>query len=373
MARATKVGEIVELPQSDRLDGFPHPRETDQLFGHQSGEQELVRALAGGQVHHGWLFSGPAGIGKATLAYRFAKCLLAHADERQLDTGSLSVGGDTQAARQVVSLSHPGLLVLRRPFDVKAKRFSASIPVDEVRRLKSFLSHRASDGQWRAVIVDTADDLNVNAANALLKSLEEPPARTVFVLISSEPGRLLNTIRSRCRSLVLPALDRDALRQAARQAFAAGEGKAPSSKDWDQLVDLSHGSVRRLIAMHFEGGLEIYARIGEIFDSLAKPKWGQVHQLAEKLGPVAALEKYKLYHELFFDHMARLIKVAASGEGSESEVAMAGQIVRQDQLASWAALWETLVREEAETRALNLDRKAFILSTVQRLEAAARQ
>jgi DNA polymerase-3 subunit delta' len=152
-------------------------------------------------MHHAWLLGGRKGIGKATLAYRFARAALAHPSERQSDRASLDIAEDTRASRQVRALSHPGLLVLRRPYDDKGKRFAASIPIDEVRRLRSFLSHSAGEDAWRVVIVDEANELNVNAANALLKSLEEPPARAVFLLVSSAPGQLLPTIRSRCRAL----------------------------------------------------------------------------------------------------------------------------------------------------------------------------
>ena len=188
MARAPVPAEIEELPEADRLEGFPHPRETKEVFGHAGAERMLAEALAGGRMHHAWLLAGPQGIGKATLAYRFARAALAAPEERDVFGQSLAVADETSAARQVRALSHPGLLVIRRPYDVKAKRFATSIPVDEVRRLRSFLAHRAAGDGWRVVIVDEANELNVNAANALLKSLEEPPARTVFLLVSSAPG-----------------------------------------------------------------------------------------------------------------------------------------------------------------------------------------
>src|SRR5690606_8652601 len=143
-----------------------------------TAERQLRDAFASGRMHHGWLITGLEGIGKATLAYRFARYVLANPVERAADT--LDVPPDTRAARQVLALSHPGLLVIRRAWDPKTKRFPATIPVDEVRRLKAFLGRTAADDAWRVVIVDRAEELNVSAANALLKSLEEPPPRTVF-------------------------------------------------------------------------------------------------------------------------------------------------------------------------------------------------
>ena len=166
----------------------------------------LAEAFASGRMHHAWLLAGRAGIGKATLAYRLARHVLARPDERDHSGKSLEVPTDSAAARQVAALSHPGLLVLRRPYDTKSKRFVSAIPVDEVRRLKSFLGLTSGENAWRVVIVDTADELNLNAANALLKSLEEPPRRALFMLVASEPSGLLPTIRSRCRRLDLQPL-----------------------------------------------------------------------------------------------------------------------------------------------------------------------
>ena len=181
-------------------------------------------------MHHAWLLAGREGIGKATFAYRLARHVLARPEERDPFGQSLEVAADSTAARQVAALSHPGLLVLRRPYDTRTKRFGASIPVDEVRRLKSFLGLTAGDGAWRVVIVDAADDLNINAANALLKSLEEPPKRAVFLLVSSEPSRLLPTIRSRSRRLDLAALAAGAI-EAGGVGGAGGDGQGHAGRE----------------------------------------------------------------------------------------------------------------------------------------------
>jgi len=375
MARAPLVQEIEDLPEADRLDGFRHPRATRQLFGHEAAEQELVQAFASGRLHHGWLITGPEGIGKATLAYRFARYLLADAAERT--AGTLEIADDTRAARQVRALSHPGLIVIRRAYDPKTKRFPATIPVDEVRRLKAFLARTSDPQSWRVAIVDRADELNVSAANALLKSLEEPPPRTAFLLISQAPGRLLVTIRSRVRTLDLAPLAGDPLRRAVTQAFAASGEEigtaAPSPSEWERLARLSGGSVRRALSLHAANGLALYDRVAALLESLpAAVDWVAVHALGDELSGQAADQRYELFFELLTDAVARLIAVEARGEGAPAERALAARLIGPGRLATWAGLWERVAADKAETAVLNLDRKAFILDVVARLAAAAR-
>jgi DNA polymerase-3 subunit delta' len=374
MARAPAAQDLEELPEADRHDGFPHPRATRRLFGHESAEHELGRAFASGRMHHGWLVAGPEGIGKATLAYRFARFLLAGTGERS--QGTLDVGDETRAARQVRALSHPGLLVIRRAYDLKTKRFPATIPVDEVRRLKAFLARTGDESAWRAVVVDRADELNASAANALLKSLEEPPPRTVFLLVSSAPGRLLVTIRSRVRTLDLAPLADEPLRRAVTQAFAASGDEIgaalPGASEWQRLARLSGGSVRRLLSLHAAKGLALYDRVAALLESLPGVDWGAVHALGDELSGQAADQRYELFFELLMDAMARLIAAEVRGEGMPADIALASRLIGPARLATWAGLWERVAADKAEAGALNLDRKALILDVVTRLAAAAR-
>ena len=237
------------LPESDRLEPFPHPRQTLRVIGHARGEQEFYDSVHAGRLHHAWLLTGRRGIGKATLAYRFVRYLLSPPSDRS--GAGLDVRKDGVDARQVGALSNPRLLVIRRPFDQKNKRFTASIPVDEVRRIRSFLVHSTEPDAYRAVIVDQADELNPAAANALLKALEEPPLRTVFFLVSSEPGRLLATIRSRCRRLDLAPLQDDDVRAAVENSMTAlgDEEREDVDSNWDSLIPVSQGSPRRVFAV----------------------------------------------------------------------------------------------------------------------------
>lgn len=373
MARApATTADAEELPEADRLEGFAHPRETRTLIGHDVAERELAQAFASGRMHHAWLIAGPEGIGKATLAYRLAAHVLAHPQERAPAGASLEIGAETTAARQVRALSHPGLLVLRRPYDPRAKRFAASIPVDEVRRLKSFLGHTAGNDAWRVVIVDTADELNVNAANALLKSLEEPPSRALFLLIASEPSKLLPTIRSRCRRLDLGPLAPEDLRRACEAALTASGQEPPESSQWPLLERLAAGSVRRALQLAGGGGIELYERVEAILTALPRVDWSAAHALADQLALAAQEQRFDAFYSLLLDLMARLIRVRATGHGDAPESAVAQRLIPEAKLPAWAELWEAILREREDAVLLNLDRKALIIGTLTRLEALAR-
>jgi DNA polymerase III subunit delta' len=371
MARAPAVQDAEALPEADRLEDFPHPRLTRVLFGHAAAEKGLAEAFAGGRMHHGWLLAGPEGIGKATLAYRLARHVLARAGERGLLGEGLEVPGESSAARQIAALSHPGLLVLRRPYDAKSKRFAASIPVDEVRRLKSFLGLTAGEGAWRVVIVDSADDLNANAANALLKALEEPPTRALFLLVSSQPSRLLATIRSRSRRLDLAPLRFDDVRQAANTALAAAQRDPPTPHDWPRLERLAQGSVRRALQLWAGGGLELHERILSTFKELPKVDWGAAHTLADQLALAAQEQRFEVFFDLFLAVLARLVRARATGTGEAVEQALAARLIAAERLAEWARLWDDVLAEKITTETLNLDRKALVINTFVRLQAVA--
>jgi len=376
MARAVSVAEMEESPESDRLEGFPHPRLTARVYGHEDKEAAFAEGFQSGRLHHGWLVTGPEGVGKATLAYRMTRFLLADERDRDPFGQSLDVPADSPSSRQVNVLAHPGLLLLRRPWDVKAKRFKTEIPVDEVRRLRSFLNLTAAEGQYRVVLIDTADDLNANAANAVLKSLEEPPARTVFILLTSQPGRLLPTVRSRCRTLDLAPLSPDVLKRAVAQAISAsGENvtaAVPAGDDWALLERLAGGSVRRVLSLQTGGGLDLERRLEAFVAALPSVDWLAVHSLADEVSSAAAETKFNLVRGLLSSLIARLIRAQATGAGAASDLALARRLIGEGRLAAWASLWETLAAEAATVEALNLDKKSLILQTFAHLEMASR-
>ena len=217
------------LPEPDRIDGAPHPRETARLIGHGAAEAAFLSAFRQGRLHHGWLISGPKGVGKATLAWRMARFLLATPED---DGGmfapappeTLDIAEDHPVARRMRAMAEPRLVLLRRGPNDKGTALSQVISVDEVRKVKSFFTLSAADGGRRVAIVDAADEMNTSAANALLKLLEEPPTGATLLLIAHQPNRLLPTIRSRCRTLRLQPLGPADLSQA---LTLAGDNVAP--------------------------------------------------------------------------------------------------------------------------------------------------
>jgi DNA polymerase III subunit delta' len=374
MARAARSQDLADseaLPEADRLGEFPHPRETHELAGHAAAETMLARAFAGGRLHHAWLLAGRAGIGKATLAYRMARHMLARPAERDPEGRSLAVPPESAAARQVGQLAHPGLLVLRRPYDLRTKRLLSVISVDEVRRLRGFLGLTAGEGGWRVVIVDSADELNPNAANALLKSLEEPPPRALFLLVTSQPSGLLPTIRSRCRRLDLAPLDAVSLRRAAEAALRVAGMSAPPADKWPQLARLADGSVRAALQLA-TGGIELNERVEQILYRLPSLDWPALHTLADALTGDAQQQRYEMFFTLLLDQLARLVRAGASGQGSPAETALAARLVPPMRQPAWAELWHAVLRDKADAETLNLDRKALIVRTFARIEAAVR-
>jgi len=376
MARAPAQHEDETLPEADRLDGFPHPRETRKLLGHGETERELAQAFASGRMHHAWLVAGPEGIGKATLAYGLARHVLAPRAERDASGSTLKIAPNSATARQIRALAHPGLLVLRRPYDMRSKRHAASIPVDEVRRLKAFLGLTAGgltagDDSWRVVIVDAADELNVNAANALLKSLEEPPSRALFLLIASEPARLLPTVRSRCRRLQLAPLTGTALRQASEAALAAAGMDMPGPDRWPLLERLAAGSVRRALLLAGSGGLELYERIEAILAALPRIEWPAAHALADQLSQPANEQRFEAFYDLLLEMLWRLVHARAAASAAAPVAALAQRLIPTTRLPAWAALWEDIGRERAEAALLNLDKRALVLATFAKLERLA--
>jgi DNA polymerase III subunit delta' len=302
------------LPEPDRLDGAPHPRETASLFGQSPAEAAFLQAHASGRMHHAWLLTGPRGVGKATLAWRIARFLLSTPPDTGpslLDAAppatTLDLDPDHPVSRRLRALSEPGLFLLRRGPTDKGDRLSNDIRVDMVRKLAGFLHLSATEGGRRIVIVDAADELNMQAANALLKMLEEPPANCAFILISHQPTGLLPTIRSRCRELRLSPLGADDMAHALQQAGV------DLPRDTAALTELSSGSVGEAIRLISQGGLEVYAELVALFARLPDLDRPRALRLAEAAAARGATDRLGLLMALTDLLLARLARSGATG------------------------------------------------------------
>lgn len=258
----------------------PHPRETNAWFGHEAAEQSLLDAYRGARMPHAWLIGGPQGIGKATLAYRAARFVLAHPDPGSpgvKSAQSLALPPDHRIARLVAAQGHPDLLVLDRRADDEGK-VPTVIPVERVRKLLAFLGSTPREAGWRVVIVDSADELNVQGANTMLKLVEEPPQRALILIVSHAPGRLLATIRSRCRRLALRPLPASDVARAVSAALGDAEEAAVQ-----KAAAASEGSVARAIALMGGPLLAIRERVIELLDRLPSTDPRALHALGESL------------------------------------------------------------------------------------------
>src|SRR5665647_1507333 len=259
------------------------PRETSALFGHADAEQTLLDSYKSGRIPHAWLIGGPPGIGKATLAYRLARFVLAHPDPKAPEVQkatSLAVDAEHPVARRIAAQAQADLLVLERTINETTGKLYTVIRVDDVRRSVSFFGSTPSEGGWRIAIVDAVDDLQREGANALLKVLEEPPARTLLLLISHAPGRELPTIRSRCRRLLLRPLPTEDV----ARAVAASRGRDAGDADVQQAATAAGGSVGRALRFLDGPALALRQRVLDLFAQLPDTDPRALHALGDAIG-----------------------------------------------------------------------------------------
>ncbi len=360
-------------PEADRADGAPHPRETLRLFGHKDAVADILASLANDRMHHAWLLTGPRGVGKATLAWATARNLLARSGGEGGKMGSipmnLDMSADHPVARRVAALSDPGCLLIRRAWDPDRKRLKNWITVDEIRRLNRFLGLTATDGGYRVVIVDAADDMNASASNALLKLLEEPPGSTVLFLVSHQPARLLPTIRSRCRILRLRELDEADMDLALGEAGIAAESA-------DRLHALAHGSVGEAVRLMNEGGLELYGKVMDVIATAPSMDRARLLKLAEEVSARGAERRFDLAVRLLGRALARLA-VTAAGSPPESQVTP-GEFQTLERLGAnasrahaWAELQQELSTRLTHGREVNIDQASLLTDAFLRIEATS--
>jgi DNA polymerase-3 subunit delta' len=364
-----------DTPEPDRIAGAPHPRATTRLIGQQAAEQAFLTAYNSGRLHHAWLISGPRGVGKATLAWRMAKFLLATPEPEggmfaPSPPTTLDVP-DGPVIRRIAAQSESRLFLLRRPYDEKAARLRADITVDEMRKLKSYFTLSAADGGRRVVIIDAVDDMTVSSANALLKLLEEPPAKVTLLLITHQPARLLPTIRSRCRDLRLHPLSPADLSDALTQA-----GGEVSPGDSTALAELAGGSVGEAFELTNLDGLKLYSALIRLLATLPRLDRSMALALSDlgaKRGAEAQFDLIVTLIDLFLARTARagtlhlLPPEAARGESALIErlapTPHAGRV--------WADLAQSLGNRARRGKSVNLDPAALLMDMLLKIDETA--
>ena len=326
--------------EPDQESGAPHPRRTQLLFGHGRAEHILAAAIDSGRPHHAWLLCGPKGIGKATLAYRAARVLLG---ARRRGGQPLAVDPADPVSLKIAALSHPDLHVLRRGLNERGKP-KRDISVDEAREVARFLSMQPAEGGWRVVIIDAADELNRNAANAILKTLEEPPERALALLVCHAPGMVLPTIRSRCRRLDLLALEEDHLTQAVEAAC----GRPPSQLE----MDLAQGSAGRAVQLLSQGAAQLREELTAALEGVLNGRKEAFAALAQPASP----DRVSLVCE-----QAQLLLRGIAVPRTPGERALSESFRLRAPLEGWANAWFELSRLEERATSLGLDPTATIV------------
>ena len=348
------------------------PHENPELLGHAEAESELLSAWNGNRFAHSWLITGPRGVGKATLAYRLARFVLADGGEGpSREPDGLAVGREDPVFRRVASRAHADLRVVERGLDLQRNRRREEIVVDDARDLVSFFAMTAAEGRWRVAIVDAADEMNRNAANALLKTLEEPPAHGLVIMVAHVPGRVPATLRSRCRRLSLRGLAPELVGQvvAERRPDIAADRRAA-------LGRLADGSPGRALALADADGLTLYEELVALISGLPAVDMLAVHRLGDRVGKRDGADAFRLIAGLLPRWIEGMVRGAATGTFPEpvtpGENEVMARLARTGGLERWCEVWENMRDLFSAADAVNLDRKQVLLTAFSTLRTASR-
>jgi DNA polymerase-3 subunit delta' len=377
MARGKASADASELEKLEWPYDWPPPWRAGRLLGHEAAEKTMLAAHQSGRLHHAWLMAGPRGIGKATLAWRFARFLLCGQQQGGLFGGGaaegLDVAADAPGRALVDARSHPDLFHLRRTLNPDTGRMRAEIAVDDVRELGAFMHMTPAMGRWRVAIVDAADEMNRNAANAVLKILEEPPPNAVLLMVAHAPGRLLPTIRSRCRRLSLqPLADDTVMRLLEELASDLKEGERAA------IARLAEGSIGRALDLASSGSLELYNEMVGVLATLPELDMPRLHGFAERFARRGeeANAAWRSLNYLFDGWQKRMARHWAIGRETApvvpAERGLHTRLLTAASLDRWMAAWEKAAELLSGADRVNLDRKQTVLGSFLALQSAMR-
>jgi DNA polymerase III subunit delta' len=378
MARGkASTADPAEFEKLEWPHAWPPPWRNHRLVGHESAEKTMLAAQASGRLHHAWLISGPRGIGKATLAWRFARFLLAGQQGGGLfgdGPDGLEVSPGAPGLNFIDARSHPDLFHLRRTINPDTKRMRSEIVVDDVRGLGEFMHMTPAMGEWRVAIVDAADEMNRNAANAVLKILEEPPPKAVLLIVAHAPGRLLPTIRSRCRRLSLQALSHDTVMQ-----LLADYVPDTKQEERGALAGLAEGSIGRALELSSAGSLGLYREMVDVLATLPELDMPRLHSFAERFARRGeeANADWRSLNYLFDSWLKGLARHAAvGGEGVvvvPQEKGLHARLLAAADLDRWITAADRISELFYKADSVNTDRKQTVLVSFLAMQSAMHQ
>jgi DNA polymerase-3 subunit delta' len=327
----------------------PEPRANPLLLGHADAEATILDSIRAGRMHHAWLITGPEGVGKATLAYRFARRLLAGRPTED----SLALDPADPVFRRVAAGSHADMLTIERVLNEKTKRMKTQIAVEDVRKINGFMSLTPAEGGWRVVVIDGAEELNQASANALLKILEEPPPRAILLLVCSAPGRLLPTIRSRCRRLRLTPLGDEPMGQLLSRYLPR-----LGADERGRLITLAEGSPGRAIMLAEDEGLKIAMLVDKLLSDMPAVPVSRGYEIADLLG--RSETGFSTFMDLVRAGVAAAVRESVRGRADPEQE----RLVALRPLEAWGELWQDLTRLQDETERFALDKRQAIVAGI---------
>jgi len=364
------------------------PRNTHDLRGHEEGEQLFLDAFNAGKIHHAWMITGPKGIGKATLAYKMARFLLNNPPEDELGPGlfgdelekapieNLNTELESSANHLVTAGSNPDLMVIEKSEDPKTGKMRNNILIDDVRKINNFFHKTSTSGGWRVAIVDTADEMNRNAANAILKILEEPPKNSILIILAHAPGKLLPTIKSRCRMLPLKPLKSVTVREILVKNYPELEDNII-----DGYVSLSNGSPGYAISLIEHKGLKLYGEMLGLLSTMPNINVPLMHDFAGAITTKKSGDMFLLFSEMlsqFISRMIRHVSYLNSNHTHNIKEALTEEFKLMEELGSiipldqWAELWEKISTKMVRTDLLNMDRKQTVIDILNMINFSIR-